>query len=123
MVVPKWLIQTLKDSGVTDFTNWNDSRLRTRSQNHSISLSTSVLLQTNYSLLSATVVAKEPITIEEALSQPMWKAATMEAEIGSIEQDATWELVPRPPRRKIIGVRWVYKTKYRSDGTLDKHKA
>ena len=67
------------------------------------------------------MVDKEPITVEEALSQPMWKAA-MEAEIGSIERNATWELVPRPPRRKIIGVRWVYKTKYR-DGTLDKHKA
>ena len=30
-VVSKWLIQTLKDSGVTDFTNWNDSGPHTRS--------------------------------------------------------------------------------------------
>lgn len=31
-VVPKWLIQTLKDSGVTaDFTSWDDSGPRTRS--------------------------------------------------------------------------------------------
>ena len=52
------------------------------------------------------MVAKEPVIVEETLSQPMWKVA-MEAEIGSIERNATWELVPRPPRWKIIGVRWV----------------
>ena len=114
-VVPKWLIETLKDSGVTDFSNWNDSGPRTQSRDRSASSSASVLLQTNYSLLSSIMVAKEPITIEEALSQPMWKAA-MEAKIGSIERNATWELVPRPPRQKIIGVRCVYKTKYRLDG-------
>ena len=27
------------------------------------------------------------------------------------------------PRRNVIGVKWVYKTKYKSDGSLDKHKA
>ena len=31
-MVPKWLIETLKDSGVTDFTSWNDSGPRTRSR-------------------------------------------------------------------------------------------
>ena len=63
-----------------------------------------------------------PQILADYLDAMMWKAA-MEAEIGSIEWNATWELVPRPPRQKIIGVRWVYKTKYRSDGSLDKHKA
>ena len=92
-VVSKWLIQTLKNSGVTDFTSWNDYGPRTRSKNPSDSSSVNVLLQTNYSLLSAIMVAKEPVTVEEALSQPMWKAA-MEAEIGFIERNATWELVP-----------------------------
>ena len=92
-VVPKWFIETLKDSGVTNFTSWNDSGPRTRSRDRSASSSASVLLQTNYSLLSAIMVDKEPVTVEEALSQPMWKAA-MEAEIGYIERNATWELVP-----------------------------
>ena len=64
------------------------------------------------------MVAKEPVIVEEALSQPMWKA-TMEAELGSIERNATWELVPRPPRRKIkMGLQDQV-----PDGTLDKHKA
>lgn len=47
----------------------------------------------------------------------------MQAELDSIEQNETWTLVPKPPRCNVIGVKWVYKTKYRSDGSLDKHKA
>ena len=52
----------------------------------------------------------------------MWRKA-MEAELESIERNKTWELVPRPAGRKVIGVKWVFKTKYHSDGSLDKHKA
>ena len=47
----------------------------------------------------------------------------MEVELASIEKNATWELVPRPPSRKVISVKWVFKTKYLNDGSLDKHKA
>lgn len=35
----------------------------------------------------------------------------------------TWELTTLPPGKKVIGSKWVYKTKLKSDGTLDKHKA
>lgn len=65
---------------------------------------------------------REPTDVGEALRQDVWKTA-MEQEIEVIEQNGTWELVPRPAKRKIIGVKWVFKTKYHSDGTLDKHKA
>ena len=68
------------------------------------------------------MAGKEPLSVEEALSHPEWKAA-MDAEIGAIEWNDRWELVPRPHKRKIIGTKWVYKTKYNSDGSLDKYKA
>ena len=35
----------------------------------------------------------------------------------------TWDLVDRPSKCKAIGTKWVYKTKYKSNGTLDKYKA
>ena len=35
----------------------------------------------------------------------------------------TWDLVDRPPKRKVIDTKWVYKTKYKFDSTLDKYKA
>jgi hypothetical protein len=46
----------------------------------------------------------------------------------SIEYDAlignqTWELVPLPKGKNIVGCKWVYKTKFGVDGKIEKHKA
>ncbi|KAG8486732.1 hypothetical protein CXB51_020279 [Gossypium anomalum] len=40
-----------------------------------------------------------------------------------IEKNQTWELVPRPANRKVIGVKWVYRAKQNADGSLNKLKA
>ena len=68
------------------------------------------------------LVAEEPTNVGEALQQRVWQEA-MEAQLASIEKNGTWELVPHPPSWQVIGVKWVYKAKYLSDGSLDKHKA
>ena len=47
----------------------------------------------------------------------------MQSKYGSIMKNNTWGLVGRLPKRKVIGTKWVYKTKYKSDSTLDKYKA
>lgn len=47
----------------------------------------------------------------------------MQAELHSIERNNTWSLVPRPLKRKVIGVRWVFKANFYADGSLHKHKA
>ena len=47
----------------------------------------------------------------EALKQDMWQQA-MEAKIQSIEWNGSWDLVPRLAKQKVIGVNWVFKTKY-----------
>ena len=47
----------------------------------------------------------------------------MQEELQSIEANNTWELVPRPSHRKIIGVKWIYEAKFHYDGSLDKYKA
>ena len=66
--------------------------------------------------------AWEPTHVVETLKQDVWHKA-MEAELNFIEWNWTWELVPHPASCKVIGVRWVFKTKYHNDGLLDKHKA
>ena len=38
-------------------------------------------------------------------------------------KNGTWKLVDPPVGTKPIGCKWVYKNKYKSDGSLDKHKA
>ena len=65
---------------------------------------------------------REPTDVGQALKQEVWRKA-MEQEIDVIERNGTWDLVPRATKRKVIGLKWVFKTKYHSDGSLDKHKA
>lgn len=40
-----------------------------------------------------------------------------------VKKNKTWELVDRPQNRKVIGVKWVYRTKLNADGSINKHKA
>ena len=35
----------------------------------------------------------------------------------------TWELVDHPEDKEVIGLKWVYKTKYKEDGSIQKYKA
>ena len=56
------------------------------------------------------------------MADPNWKAA-MQEKYDSIMKNQTWDLVDRPAKRKIIGTKWVWKAKYKSDGSLEKYKA
>ena len=74
----------------------------------------------NYALMASIDV--EPSCFENACTNDLWMKA-MEEEMHSIEKNETWELVELPKDKKCIGCKWVYKTKYNSDGTIEKHKA
>jgi hypothetical protein len=47
----------------------------------------------------------------------------MEDEYGALMRNQTWKLVPPQPGRKLIDCKWVYKTKYKANGSIDWHKA
>ena len=71
------------------------------------------------------VVNKEPQTYKEAMDSseaPYWKEA-IKSEIDSIVQNNTWKLVDLPPGQKPIGHKWIFKKKFRPDGTIEKYKA
>jgi len=40
-----------------------------------------------------------------------------------IENNNTWERDNIPPNRKVIEVKWVFRTKLNVDGSINKHKA
>ena len=62
------------------------------------------------------------ISYEEATSDEKW-IQEMSEEVQSIEKNNTWELTTFPIWKKPIGVKWVYKTKYKLDGKVDWFKA
>ena len=47
----------------------------------------------------------------------------MAAELQALELNKTWSLVPLPPNKRAIGCKWVFKIKYRSDGSVERYKA
>ena len=51
-----------------------------------------------------------------------WKSA-MEADMSALSENATWFLVTRPPRKTIVGCRWVYTMKYLPNDSIKRLKA
>lgn len=72
-----------------------------------------------YLLLS---VNNEPVDYYEAEQYKEWVMAC-EDEIASIVKNGTWTLVELPLGAKAIGLKWVFKLKRNSDGSINKHKA
>ncbi|GKV28744.1 hypothetical protein SLEP1_g37756 [Rubroshorea leprosula] len=64
----------------------------------------------------------DPTVFEEAATESKWQKA-MDEEIAAIERNNTWELTELPKGKKAIGVKWVYKTKLKENGEIDKFKA
>ena len=63
----------------------------------------------------------DPTAYEEAIKESKWCKA-MDEEMAAIKRNNTWELTDLPTRHKTIGVKWVYKTKLKENGEIDKYK-
>ncbi|CAL2236842.1 unnamed protein product [Prunus armeniaca] len=61
--------------------------------------------------------AVEPETFEEASQSSEW-VKPMGEEITALEQNQTWDLVPKPRDVKPISCKWVYKIKHHLDETF-----
>lgn len=59
---------------------------------------------------------------EEAMEKKEWSEA-MKEELAAIQKNETWELVDLPKDKKAIGVKWIFRTKYYADGSIQKYKA
>ena len=68
------------------------------------------------------LVNEEPWNYEEASELKVWRDAC-DDEIKSIEKNKTWSLGDLPPNCKAIGLKWVFKVKRNSDGSINKYKA
>ena len=72
--------------------------------------------------LAAAIAKIEPACYLEAVKDARWREA-MRKEIEALENNDTWTLETLPQGKKAIGCKWVYKTKFNSYGTVERHKA
>jgi hypothetical protein len=71
--------------------------------------------------LDQVLETRDPETFAESSIHPDWDT-TMNEEYRSLMANDTWHLVPLPNGRKLVRCKWVYITKYASDGSVKRHK-
>lgn len=71
-----------------------------------------------YSLLSSI----EPKNVIEAKQDERWIKA-MNEELNQIKRNQTWELVPMPKNKNVIGTKWVFRNKLNEHGKVVRNKA
>ena len=67
-------------------------------------------------------IASDPQSFKEASSIPEWDKV-MEDEYNSLIKNNTWDLVPLPKGRNLVQCKWIYRTKFAADESIDKHNA
>jgi Reverse transcriptase (RNA-dependent DNA polymerase)/gag-polypeptide of LTR copia-type/GAG-pre-integrase domain len=64
----------------------------------------------------------DPTTYSQASKDPKWRDA-MATELDALAKNQTWTLVPHTEASNVVGCKWVFKTKRRSDGSVERYKA
>ena len=63
----------------------------------------------------------EPHNVNQASKDECWIQA-MNEELDQIEKNHTWELVPRPHDKNVIGTKWIFKNKLNKNGEVIRNK-
>jgi len=63
-----------------------------------------------------------PGSHRDALRETAWRTAMID-ELTALHHNKTWVLVPRPRGVNVVGSKWIFKTKHRPAGSVDKYKA
>ena len=64
----------------------------------------------------------EPACFDDAIGDVKWEQA-MDEEMAALDANVTWELVPLPNGKNVIGCKWVYKVKHNANGSISRYKA
>ena len=72
--------------------------------------------------LAAIIKGKEPKSFKEAMKSDEWRRSIKD-EIRALEDNDTWTLEHLPPGKRALGSQWVYKTKYLSNGDVERLKS
>ena len=75
-------------------------------------------MEHHYAYMTRVAEVHELESYAEAAKDANWSAA-MEEEIHTLAENETWDLVDTPTCVKPIGCRWVYKVKYKTNGSIN----
>jgi histone deacetylase 1/2 len=104
---------TSNDTGTSTNIHW--MRTRSKAGIHKPKVPYIGLIETNTDTM-------EPTTVKEALTRPLWKEA-MNNEFQALMSNHTWTLVPYQGQENVIDSKWVFKTKYKANGSIERRKA
>ena len=74
------------------------------------------------SFLASIYCLFEPSSYKEAIIDPGWQQ-DMDAELKALHKTNTWDLVPLPSCKSVVGCLWVYKIKIYYNGSIKRFKA
>lgn len=89
---------------------------------HPIVLSFSALSHSNWLFLNFVALITKSTTYSQASLYLCWKDA-MAKEFEALNLNHTWDFVPLPLGQRAFPSKWVYKVKYRVDGSIERYKA
>ena len=109
-----------KPAWMSDFVTSSNAN---NAQGLSIAAVTSQIVSQSYQCFLAAIIPQvDPVHFNQAVKSQHWIDA-MNVELDALEANETWEITTLPPNRKAIGCRWVFKTKFKADGSIEKYKA
>ena len=76
----------------------------------------------DYHCYTTFVTLHKPQTYREASTDPLWQIA-MKEELDALTKNHTWDLITLLPGQSVVGCKWIYKIKIRSDGSIECYKA
>ena len=85
-------------------------------------MSTRRLSKSYESFVNQISVVSVPNKVQDALGDPKWRKA-MEEEMEALQKNNTWQLVPPPQGKKVVGCRWVFTMKHNADRSVNRYKA
>lgn len=130
---------TVQSSSQDDNTESEDTNIRRSSRVHqppqwhadyvtnydsqSISNITNATVNHTFSCFLATITSTtDPVSFKDAVQQPHWVSA-MNDELEALERNGTWSVTELPQGKTAIGCKWLFKTKFNPDGSIERHKS
>ena len=92
---PKWAEKIIQAAG--ELAGIPQEPRKTRSQSNNASFASESAIVEHYYML----IGSDSQSYQKDYHEPRWKT-TMEEEFHSLKENETWELVPLPPKRKLV---------------------